>query len=93
MQVDLARLGTESGAADSMCCAQTAAPEGKKKKRMEMQQRGDCCIKSITTERQSFLLLRGLQRGTASIAFFKASDSQVDCGQESRAVVLRSMPS
>ena len=33
-----------------MCCAQTAAPEGKKKKRMEMQQRGDCCIKSITTE-------------------------------------------
>ena len=33
-----------------MCCAQTAAPEGKKKKRMEMQKRGDCCIKSIITE-------------------------------------------
>ena len=34
----------------SMCCAQTAAPEGKKNKRREMQKRGDCIIKSIITE-------------------------------------------
>ena len=30
-QIDLTRLGTDSGAADSMCSAQTAAPEGRMK--------------------------------------------------------------
>ena len=34
----------------SMCCAQTAAPDGKKNKRREMQKRGHCIIKSIITE-------------------------------------------
>ena len=35
---------------DSKCCAQTAAPEGKKTKRWEMQKRGDCIIKNIITK-------------------------------------------
>ena len=32
---------------NSMCGAQTAAPESKKKKRWEMQKRGYCTIKTI----------------------------------------------
>ena len=39
-----------SGGLNSMCCAQTAAPEGKKTKRWEMQKRGDCTIKNIITK-------------------------------------------
>ena len=48
-----------------MCCAQTAAPEGKKNKRREMQKRGDCIIKSIITECSEIGARDGVPEGSS----------------------------
>ena len=74
-------IGTAANPLDSMCCAQTAAPEGKKAERWSMQIRGDCTNKNIMCQSAS-IVSRMLCRGRKHVARKALQSPTTNCGRE-----------